>query len=180
MGKNFLVNAVLHLNKTIQYSDIYSDSLDDHYARVPGDEGNDMRTSFPGERSSAVVHDLCTIPHDQSETILLRLASGSVDLIFSNPPYNIGKEHKRSMVAYLAQMRPIVEECQHVLSDHEPMCWQLGNYVHAGEMLALEFIPMLRALGTKMRNRAIWSFRFKSRVVGLRNTWQASAIHSQR
>jgi adenine-specific DNA-methyltransferase len=108
------------------------------------------------------VHGLCDIRHGEAEAVLARVPSKSVDLIFTSPPYNIGKAYERStsLAAYLEQMKPIIRECHRVLSDHGSMCWQLGNYVHAGEVvpLDLEFIAMFRALGMKVRNRVVWTF----------------------
>lgn len=107
-------------------------------------------------------HALCTLHHGQAEDVLPQLASKSADLIMTSPPYNIGKEYERfcSLTAYLEKMSAIIGECHRVLSEHGSMCWQLGNHVHAGEVIPLDayFMPMLRALGMKVRNRVVWTF----------------------
>ncbi len=121
-----------------------------------------LLTLATGKPNASFIHGLCDIHHGQAKDVLTRLASKSVDLIFTSPPYNIGKAYERStsLAAYLEQMKPIIRECHRVLSDHGSMCWQLGNYVHAGEVvpLDLEFIAMFRALGMKVRNRVVWTF----------------------
>ena len=121
-----------------------------------------LLTLATGKPTTSFVHGLCDIHHGQAKDVLTRLASKSVDLIFTSPPYNIGKAYERStsLAVYLEQMKPIIRECHRVLSDHGSMCWQLGNYVHAGEVLPLdlEFIAMFRALGMKVRNRVVWTF----------------------
>lgn len=110
----------------------------------------------------ASFHDLCEVRQGQAEDILPQLPSGSIDLIITSPPYNVGKEYERSctLAKYLARMKFIIDACHRVLSDHGSMCWQLGNYVRAGEVFPLDhyFIDMLRALGLKVRNRVIWTF----------------------
>ncbi|UIK08992.1 DNA-methyltransferase [Neorhizobium galegae] len=134
-----------------------------HHSRKAASRANDGETLLATSKPNAsFVHGLCDIRHGQAKDVLTRLPSGTVDLIFTSPPYNIGKSYERStsLAAYLEQMNPIIRECHRVLSDHGSMCWQLGNYVHAGEVLPLdlEFVAMFRALGMKVRNRVVWTF----------------------
>ena len=121
-----------------------------------------LLTLATGKPNASFVHGLCDIHHGPAKDVLTRLASKSVDLIFTSPPYNIGKAYERStsLAVYLEQMKPIIRECHRVLSDNGSMCWQLGNYVHVGEVvpLDLEFIPMLRGYDMKVRNRVVWTF----------------------
>lgn len=92
---------------------------------------------------------------------------GSVDLVITSPPYNIGKEYemRTSIQKYLDRLRPICEELVRVLSDSGSICWQTGNYVERtnkskGEVFPLDifFYSMFKDLGLKLRNRIIWKF----------------------
>ncbi len=90
------------------------------------------------------------------------LASGSVDLIITSPPYNIGKvyETKKSIDDYLKDMAPMLEEFVRILSINGSLCWQTGNYVDNGEIFPLDiyFYPYFKKLGLHLRNRIIWHF----------------------
>ena len=84
------------------------------------------------------------------------------DLIISSPPYNIGKayESRTSIEEYLKAQEEIMVELVRVLSERGSICWQVGNYVHKGEVFPLDiyYYPMLKKLGLKLRNRIIWHF----------------------
>lgn len=90
------------------------------------------------------------------------LQDGSVDLIITSPPYNIGKEYetKKSIEAYLEDIKPILTELVRVLSDKGSLCWEVGNYVDKGEVFPLDiyFYMIFKELGLKLRNRIIWHF----------------------
>lgn len=90
------------------------------------------------------------------------LPDGSVDLIITSPPYNIGKayETRVSINEYLDNLKPILEELVRILSDHGSLCWEVGNYVLDGEVYPLDifFYTMFKELGLKLRNRIIWHF----------------------
>jgi hypothetical protein len=47
-----------------------------------------------------------------------------------------------------------------VLADKGSVCWQVGNYVDAGEVVPLDilFYPVFKGLGLKLRNRVVWHF----------------------
>lgn len=116
----------------------------------------------PMQAPSLISYGLCDIRHGKAEVILPSIADGTVDLVITSPPYNIGKEYERpvAIANYLEKMDGIVGECHRILSKDGAMCWQLGNYVHAGEIFPLDvpFIEMLRSRGMKVRNRVIWTF----------------------
>ena len=84
-------------------------------------------------------------------------------LIVSSPPYNIGKEyeHTRDLADYAAWQSEVLAECSRILSDDGSLCWEVGNYVRAGEIVPLEYIfygILHDTLGLKLRNRIIWAF----------------------
>ncbi len=95
-------------------------------------------------------------------TLLRDIPDESVQLIISSPPYNIGKSYeKRSPLAsYLEWQSEVLRECARVLQPGGSIAWQVGNYVHNGEVIPLDalFWPILHDLGLISRNRIIWTF----------------------
>lgn len=87
---------------------------------------------------------------------------GSVQLIVTSPPYNIGKEYERrtSLDRYIDQQRKVISEAVRVLAVGGSLCWQVGNHVDRGEVVPLDavFYPLFREFGMKLRNRIIWHF----------------------
>lgn len=90
------------------------------------------------------------------------LPAGSMQLIVTSPPYNIGKayEKKRSLTNYLQDQAKVVEECTRLLDPRGSICWQVGNHVDAGEIFPLDTMlyPIFKSLGFKLRNRIVWHF----------------------
>ncbi|HPV14057.1 MAG TPA: site-specific DNA-methyltransferase [Candidatus Cloacimonadota bacterium] len=88
--------------------------------------------------------------------------SGSIDLIVTSPPYNIGKSYevKTSIESYLATQEEIIEQLIRVLADEGSICWEVGNYVDKGEIFPLDvfYYQMFKKHGLKLRNRIIWRF----------------------
>jgi adenine-specific DNA-methyltransferase len=84
------------------------------------------------------------------------------DLIITSPPYNIGKsyETKTSIETYLETQEIIIKELIRVLSEQGSICWQVGNYVHKGEVYPLDiyYYQIFKKHGLKLRNRIIWHF----------------------
>ena len=93
---------------------------------------------------------------------LKKQPDSSIKLIITSPPYNIGKEYetKKSIDAYLTELKPILKELVRALSDDGSLCWQTGNYIYDGEVFPLDmyFYPLFKELGLKLRNRIIWHF----------------------
>ena len=83
-------------------------------------------------------------------------------LVVTSPPYNIGKDYeaKTSLDAYLEAQERVVRECVRLLHPQGSICWQVGNFVHKGEITPLDAVlyPVFRALGLKLRNRIVWHF----------------------
>jgi adenine-specific DNA-methyltransferase len=90
------------------------------------------------------------------------LKAGSVGLVVTSPPYNIGKayEKKRHLESYLEHQNAIIRECVRVLKPSGSICWQVGNYVDKGSIIPLDAVlfPIFSGLGLQMRNRIIWHF----------------------
>ncbi len=91
-----------------------------------------------------------------------RLPTGSMKLIVTSPPYNIGKsyETRTPLDAYLREQEGVISECVRLLHPKGSICWQVGNYVEQGEVVPLDAIlyPMFKRYGLKLRNRIVWHF----------------------
>jgi DNA modification methylase len=94
--------------------------------------------------------------------ILKNCPDGFAKLIITSPPYNIGKEYETQakLNHYLDGLGDILRETVRVLAPDGSLCWQVGNYVDAGEVFPLDmyFYPILKQLGLKLRNRIVWTF----------------------
>src|SRR5665213_3598762 len=95
------------------------------------------------------------------------LEPGSMKLIVTSPPYNIGKayETRRSLEKYKEAQAATIAEAVRVLHPKGSICWQVGNYVDDGEVTPLDIMlfplfanhhrhlhyPLLRQLGQDSR-----------------------------
>ncbi len=90
------------------------------------------------------------------------LKAGSMKLIVTSPPYNIGKsyERRRSLQNYVNDQARVISECARLLNPRRSLCWQVGNHVQNGEVFPLDIIlyQVFREHGLKLRNRIIWHF----------------------
>lgn len=90
------------------------------------------------------------------------LPDGSMKLIVTSPPYNIGKVYERRspLEQYIRQQTAVIAECARLLHCNGSICWQVGNHIHDGEIVPLD-IPLYRVFkshGLKLRNRIVWHF----------------------
>lgn len=83
-------------------------------------------------------------------------------LVVTSPPYNLGKEYEKRihLDEYVRQQREVIAECVRTLKPSGSICWEVGNYVDAGEIVPLDIVlfPIFKALGLQCRNRIIWHF----------------------
>lgn len=91
------------------------------------------------------------------------LGSGSVQLVVTSPPYNIGKQYERrsSVDCYLTEQAEVIAECCRLLRSTGSLCWQVGNHIaRNGEIIPLDVLlyPIFKLHGLKLRNRIIWHF----------------------
>lgn len=90
------------------------------------------------------------------------LTDGSMKLIVTSPPYNIGKSYERrsSLDAYIQHQTRVIAECVRLLHPRGSICWQVGNHVHNGEVVPLDIVlyPLFKQHGLKLRNRIVWHF----------------------
>ena len=107
-----------------------------------------------------------SIFHGDALALLDRIPDGSIDLVLTSPPYNIGKSYERGMFSSLAQysewMRELIGKLMSKVKSNGSICWQVGNYVDDGALTPLDmlFFPMFADHGCKLRNRIVWTFNF--------------------
>ena len=98
------------------------------------------------------------------------IPDGSVNLIVTSPPYNIGKEYESttSLNKYLEGIKPILKESCRILASNGSICWEVGNYIDpkSKEVYPLDiyFYNIFKELGLHLRNRIIWHFGHGSTV----------------
>jgi adenine-specific DNA-methyltransferase len=80
----------------------------------------------------------------------------------TSPPYNIGKEYeqRRDVQAYLQEQDEVITELVRILREDGSICWEIGNYVHQGEVVPLDvlFYGVFKKHGLRLRNRIVWHF----------------------
>lgn len=90
------------------------------------------------------------------------LKKGSMDLIVTSPPYNIGKEYEKrtSLDFYIESQAATIAEAVRLLHPQGSICWQVGNHVDDGEIFPLDVIlyRIFKDHGLRLRNRIIWTF----------------------
>lgn len=105
--------------------------------------------------------EVVVAPGDCLET-LRTLPRGSMQLIITSPPYNIGKDYEKAtdLERYLRALAPIVDELIRVLKSGGSLCWQVGNYVEDSEVFPLDifYYPFFKKHGLRLRNRIVWHF----------------------
>ena len=91
-----------------------------------------------------------------------KLQDGSVQLIITSPPYNVGKSYETrvSIQEYLDTQAELISELVRVLNPKGSICWQVGNYIEKSEVFPLDmyYYPIFKDAGLKLRNRIIWHF----------------------
>jgi adenine-specific DNA-methyltransferase len=102
------------------------------------------------------------IAHSDNILFMKTLASQSMQLVVTSPPYNIGKsyEPKSKLDAYIEAQTKVIAECVRLLHIRGSICWQVGNHVQNGEIFPLDILlyPIFRKHGLKLRNRIVWHF----------------------
>ncbi len=104
--------------------------------------------------------------HGDCNEVLDTVENGSVQLVVTSPPYNIGKEYetdqRMSLDEYLAWLDPIIGKLCDKVTDTGSVCWQVGSYVAKGRVYPLDmyFFPMFEKRGFQLRNRIIWRYNF--------------------
>lgn len=86
----------------------------------------------------------------------------NISLIFSSPPYNIGKvyEKKTKVDAYLENQGILISKMYAALKKGGSICWQVGNYVENGAIKPLDDLlhPFFIKVGFVLQRKFIWMF----------------------
>jgi DNA modification methylase len=94
--------------------------------------------------------------------LIKRVKPGSIKLTVTSPPYNIGKvyEKRTTLQKYLSQFTEFAGDLYKATSEDGSLCWEVGNYVEAGEVYPLDiyFYDIFKDAGFHLRNRIIWHF----------------------
>jgi adenine-specific DNA-methyltransferase len=95
--------------------------------------------------------------------LLRAMPAACAQLVITSPPYNLGKayESRRDFDEYVAGQRRVIDACVRVLRPGGSICWQVGNYVTADEILPLDIAlhPVFkRHSDLLLRNRVVWHF----------------------
>ena len=103
------------------------------------------------------------IHHGDALDFLNSLDDESVSLIFSSPPYCIGKPYDRSFEAkdFLIEHERILETLLSKVRPGGSICWQVG--VHASQQGLVPLDALVFAAASKfpdlhLRNRIVWTF----------------------
>ena len=94
--------------------------------------------------------------------LMKELPDGSVDLVVTSPPYNMGKEYekKTSLKIYLDWQRLVIFESARIVKNGGSICWQVGNFVDKSAVYPLDCLlfQIFLDAGLTPRNRIIWTF----------------------
>ena len=111
--------------------------------------------------------------------LLRQLPTACAQLVITSPPYNIGKEYEQgqrlTLDQYVAGQEQVIAECVRILRPSGSICWEVGNYISAGEIAPLDIVlyPVFtQHPDLKLRNRIIWHFEH-----GLHCTKRLSGRH---
>jgi adenine-specific DNA-methyltransferase len=100
--------------------------------------------------------------HGDVGELVASIPDGSVSLVITSPPYNLGKEYEDrvSIERYLKAQAQVIGQLGRVLRQDGSLCWQVGNFVENGEVYPLDILyyPIFKELGMKLRNRIVWRF----------------------
>lgn len=100
--------------------------------------------------------------HGDVSDFLRQIPDESVQLIITSPPYNLGKayETKVSIDDYLQTQAQVIAQLYRALRPDGSLCWQVGNFVHHGEVFPLDiyYYPLFKRCDFRLRNRIVWHF----------------------
>ena len=112
------------------------------------------------ERYNPPHYAATVMTHTSNRSFMASIPTGSVKLIVTSPPYNIGKAYERrtDLDGHVTEQAKVIKECVRLLHHRGSICWQVGNHVQDGEIFPLDIIlyPVFAKLGLKLRNRIVW------------------------
>lgn len=111
---------------------------------------------FPQVRAKA------TVECQDNIEFMRTLDKGSMKLIVTSPPYNIGKayETRTDLDIYIEKQAETIAEAARLLHPNGSICWQVGNHIDDGEVYPLDILlyPLFKNHRLKLRNRIVWTF----------------------
>ncbi len=101
--------------------------------------------------------------HGDAFEFLAALPDESVDLIFSSPPYCMGKtyETSSSVADFVASHESLLPHIPRVLKSGGSLCWQVGYHSDGKQITPLDFLAhgvFARDAQLRLKNRVVWSF----------------------
>ncbi len=111
--------------------------------------------------------NLITLFRGDCLDLLKTIPDGSVQLVLTSPPYNVGKSYEASLslADYLSSQRRVIAECVRITSEGGSICWQIGHHVNGhNQVIPLDILlhPLFaeheQAAGIRLRNRIVWHF----------------------
>jgi site-specific DNA-methyltransferase (adenine-specific) len=99
------------------------------------------------------------------------LESGSVNLVITSPPYNVGKEYEttQEIYDYLSFLRRVWSECYRVLASDGRICVNVANTFRRPYVSLSTYVAKaLNDTGFHMRGEIIWN---KGASVGVSTAW---------
>lgn len=104
-----------------------------------------------------------TLVHGDCIDAVEQIDDNTVDLVFTSPPYFMGKDYDRSSFVdqFLENIAELQAKLYPKLKDGGSICWQVGCHVRNAVVTPLDFLvhqvcakfPALR-----LRNRVVWTF----------------------
>lgn len=95
--------------------------------------------------------------------VLSKIPDASIDVIFSSPPYCIGKSYEstKSAESFVETHASIMPHLIRVLKPGGALCWQVGYHVGKGALIPLDFLvhaEVSKSREMRLRNRIVWTF----------------------
>ncbi len=124
------------------------------------------------QTSAKNIHDQTVVPFRRATTAHIECRDniefmrsqkkGSMKLIITSPPYNLGKSYEQHTPyeLYIEQQAVAIAEAARLLHPNGSICWQVGNHVDDGEVFPLDILlyPLFKIHRLKLRNRIVWTF----------------------
>lgn len=128
--------------------------------------GCDNRRPLTMSRDYAHANDV-TLATSDCIDFLRRIPSETASLVFTSPPYNLGKEYEErvTLEEYRDLMRRVIAECVRIVRPGGSICFQVGNFMAGPQRpkpLAFILDPIFSEYEAghrlTLRNAIVWHF----------------------
>ena len=101
--------------------------------------------------------------HADCMEVIESIPNESVDLVFTSPPYCMGKAYDRSTSAedFLEEIAKVQDQMIPKIKEGGSLCWQVGSHVKNAILTPLDFLVhqvCTNFLELRLRNRIVWTF----------------------